>query len=502
MPYTHDEVKMLVRDILEHYGFQARVEQWIEADRWRRLDVHATCGAPALCEELSVAVEVENTSKMQKDISTLAQSGADLKFLVLLDRPSFLPRIEGIEVVYWQDFEENLRGKLKIPLKYPKAPAIPTQGIVTTGKVQFVEELERKLAILGLSNLREAAENLLVKTYAIMQGHGEMLTTVSWEEGGTLSPSGKIQPQHKSEYLEEPDVVHTLQQIGLLAYEKGSGNLSDGRYYRAELTSEGLAIAKELVEKRMVENEDKIDVIIQRHGSLMPFIGSLPLYSPSAVQPNAQGEEPPNAYEIAFSPPTLSWEPTSEGSVPKKLLIFNHIAQRLPRINKALALFWAEFEPMGLSFEVLNFIPRRGRYPDYVTMVPELANYVVRESLDEAMDVIEKNKLIEEEGSLSVLELMSPPYTGTKSPQELLDVYGGTLERVRELVEETHRQGITSLLAEEFPYIIVLDRDKFDQFIAGKAKALEEKILNASTDRRRAFRALRIPRARAHFPIA
>ncbi len=115
-------------------------------------------------------------------------------------------------------------------------------------------------------------------------------------------------------------------------------------------------------------------------------------------------------------------------------------------------------------------------------MVPELARYIQRTSINDAIDVIVRNKLIEEEGSLSVFYLIrSRTGTHQKTLQDLLDLYHFTSEGAKALAEEAHNQGITSTLSEEVPYLVVLDNDKFDQFVAEKARQLEEKILNASS---------------------
>lgn len=97
------------------------------------------------------------------------------------------------------------------------------------------------------------------------------------------------------------------------------------------------------------------------------------------------------------------------------------------------------------------------------------------------MDIIEQKELMEEVDSLAtIFQLQLVDTKHSKLLRELLDDCSGKLERLRELTLETYKQGITSVLTEELPGLVVLDEQRFNEFVAGKLEKLEDAILSAS----------------------
>ena len=123
MGSLHEFWKDEVKKILEHYGFDVKKEYPLRSGE--RIDVVGWCNRELPWKGKSVAIEVEKTSPLEKDVDKLRKSKFNLKFVIRFTTKDLPADVGGILIVYPpREFENLLRLILNVPPTYPIYPRL------------------------------------------------------------------------------------------------------------------------------------------------------------------------------------------------------------------------------------------------------------------------------------------------------------------------------------------------------------------------------------------
>ena len=141
MGAVHESWKDEVKGILEYYEFDVKKEYILPSGE--RIDVVGWCNREKPWRGKSVAVEIEKTSPLEKDVDKLRRSGFDLKFVIRFTRKDLPAEVGDVTIVYPpRSFENILRLMLKVPPTYPIRPSLSEAPVLEPKPRQLAELLE------------------------------------------------------------------------------------------------------------------------------------------------------------------------------------------------------------------------------------------------------------------------------------------------------------------------------------------------------------------------
>ncbi len=162
----HGDAQKYIVATLRHYGFNAKSEYNVEG-AGRRIDCAGWCADEKLCDSHSIGIEISRTSDLAKDISSLAKTSFDLKFIISLKPYGQLPHPEGYYIVEPDLFENALRSILGVPKDYPLySPIYARQEVNLETIRKYATEILREIGknpqeIVSTSEFEEITKEIL-----------------------------------------------------------------------------------------------------------------------------------------------------------------------------------------------------------------------------------------------------------------------------------------------------------------------------------------------------
>ncbi|ADI32014.1 hypothetical protein [Staphylothermus hellenicus] len=467
--YDHEAVKKYIVDLLIYYGFDARAEVWTSVGR---IDVAGKCVNNDLCKGYSIAVEISKTSDLAKDLDKLRKVNYDLKFVILLKPYEELPPVGDIRVIRPEKFEYYLRYLLDTPMTYHPYPGeIPCKLLPPIGRL---EEFKRYLAEeLGFPEFIDYSLRFILKTYAL---------------GETLFKTVYI-PLYSSEQFvdvyEDLRMVEILRQMRIINIE-GRGAYASGKIFLASLSQYGEELARSIAMKEILNNEPKIKEEISKYNIIIPFITSITCWKRVGRKQLCCLELPENL-EVAGSIVGISYniewlyDNISNLRIPPEAYLFAINSSNLPIVLKKCIEFAKRFEKLQLAFIGGMYGSKGKYYGDKICIVPELADYILKMTRDEALHRLDKSGLLNEFNTIIATYIVGDRAyreAGLESLDEVLACFRVSKEDLKKIVERMHEKGITSKFLDKPPYIIILNMEEFRREIMKALREIEAKIIS------------------------
>ena len=308
--------------------------------------------------------------------------------------------------------------------------------------------LKNMVEPLGLSSYLEEAQDLLLKAYAAYEIR-QPLAVLKIHQVNAEKPI--------EEYLEPKEAVEILKQLGLAEQGQSLGRLYKWRFYTIVLTEDGVRLAQQLSSFLIEKSKREIEEIIEISKVVPTFLVSL-----EHVLRNTRlfAEQ---AGQISSELPELLNQILEDKTIQTQL---NYISSGFKKLN--------------LAFEILVLDSQGSVIEIKTTMLPELVVYVWQRTFEEARAIF-YSEFLEKAASVKVLYELTYKQ---KSLESLIDEYARSLdgakvmESVKRLADEAYELKATSKLSEQPPYLLVIDRRKFERFINDQIAKLKDDILN------------------------
>jgi hypothetical protein len=166
--------------------------------------------------------------------------------------------------------------------------------------------------------------------------------------------------------------------------------------------------------------------------------------------------------------------------IPSELPILIEPILESQKVQTQLKYILSDFKKLNLAFDI-TVLDSRGRVIGIkITMLPELVIYVLQKSFDEAKAIL-YGEFLEKAASIKVLSEL--PYK-RKNLEELLDEYAKNLDKdkvfelIKKTANEAYEEEATSKFSENPPYLLVINRHRFEHFIDEKMAGLRDDLLD------------------------
>ena len=353
MGAVHEFWKDEVEKILEYYGFDVKKEYILPSGE--RIDVVGWCNREKPWRGKSVAVEIEKTSPLEKDVDKLRRSGFDLKFVIRFTRKDLPAEVGDVTIVYPpRSFENILRLMLKVPPTYPVRPSL-SEAPVLEPKPQRLAEL---LESVGLGDLTPRVEEALLRLY-LAHPHGLPLRV------GSQRPSGAIEFTETSDIV--PQVRSILNGLELALEHPVGGTYKTGRIWKFYLTDKGLELGREISLLKLREREALLKSLVKDFNPKLTFTACISFGTYIEVRPRYEQKYAEIAAGIREDPylSSLDWaffEADFIGGAEKRLLEKFHVSEplhlyarylaNLPLSRKTILSYYERLLDAGLAVKI------------------------------------------------------------------------------------------------------------------------------------------------------
>ena len=464
MGSLHEFWKDEVKKILEHYGFDVKKEYPLQSGE--RIDVAGWCNREKPWRGKSVAVEIEKTSPLEKDVDKLRRSGFDLKFVVRFTMKELPAEFGDVIIVYpARSFENILRLMLKVPPTYPMSPRL-SEALIQEPKPQRLAEL---LESLGLGDLTPKVEDALLKLY-LAHPYGLSVRV------GRQRPSGVIEFTETSDI--EPQVRSILYGLELASELAVRGTYETGRVWELYLTDRGLEFGREVLLLRLRERDALLKSLIKDFNPKLIFaacIGFGTEVRKDRAEIATGIEEDPylSSLDDAF------FKSEHEPSDKKRLLEKFHISEplhlyacylaNLPAIRRTISSYYERLLDAGLAEKISRY-----EFGDVITTSPEMIEAMLRQVLESGLPDNEEVRMLNK--IALVWRLRKGDYRiGEIEFLDLLASHGIGIDELKEELNALNKRKATSKYmdkAGEKPFIVV-DEGRLKEYILNKLKEVE-----------------------------